>query len=194
MNIASLSIASNRNDILTRFFKTGEMRATKVVPTLSPSMDIQISSNFERYLFDAYYQQSAMICDLMNRFKNKGKFVVEPEILARAQSNFQALRADDTLTLATMAIWHQQHNITLDPHTAVGVYVASHLRNFSNITGPIVTLATAHPAKFPDSVARATGHRPELPPHLSAIMTLPEHMSVLPADPQKLKDFILAHR
>jgi threonine synthase len=175
-----LVIGSNRNDILTRFLHSGLMHTTQVVPTLSPSMDIQVSSNFERLLFELNHRDGGMTAEQMHRFRATGALTVEPDQYDELCSLFVGSRLDDDQTTAEMARVHAACGLLVDPHTAVGLGAAREHRD--DPTVPMVTLATAHPAKFPDAVERATGVRPPLPAHLADLLTLPERTVELPND------------
>ena len=167
-----LIVASNQNDILTRFFEFQSMNATAVHPTLSPSMDIQVSSNFERLLFEMNDRDGAVTASQLARFRELGTMSVEPDQFAQwIAPTFRAGRASDHDTLATMRSVFENTGMQIDPHTAVGVKVA---RECAEEGVPMLTLATAHPAKFPDAVERATGERPALPEHLANLFDLPE--------------------
>lgn len=183
-----LSIATNRNDILTRFFETGEMKAEDTHASLSPSMDIQISSNFERYLFDLLDRDAEKLRGLMQQFGETGNFSLPHELMKKACGDFSARRTDDSETLETIQKIHKETGYILDPHTAVGIKAA--LKISKTAKGPVVTLATAHPAKFPDAVEKATGTRPALPDHLSDLLSRPEKFDILPNDLQKIQEFI----
>ncbi|MCL2104957.1 MAG: threonine synthase [Kiritimatiellaeota bacterium] len=173
--IDKLVLATNENDILTRYFNTGVYSLGDVSPTLSPSMDIQVSSNFERYLFYLSGENAATLRDWMTTFKTTG--TLEPGVANHAC--FVAGRGDTAMTLATIKTYWEQYRYLLDPHTAVGVAVAEHFR--SDIA-PMICLATAHPAKFGDAVVRATGGDLAHHPILDALMHLPTRMDVIPAD------------
>jgi threonine synthase len=178
--IERLVVASNTNDILTRFAATGEMAVAGVVPTLSPSMDIQVSSNFERLLFDLMDRDGAAVAQAMDRFKQSGRFAVSEARLARFRAAFQGARYDDAQTLAEIRRTERETGMLLCPHTAIGLAAA---RDAETDPGrPTVALATAHPAKFPDAVAQATGQRPPLPERLADLYDRPEAYTVLPAD------------
>ena len=179
-----LVVATNENDILTRFFDSGEMKAAGVVPTMSPSMDIEISSNFERYLFDLLGRDPEALNTLMSTFKDTGTF----SLPGHKSDAIKAFRTDETQTLATIRRVHAETGYTLDPHTAVGVHAA--LQIAEDEEGPIVALATAHPAKFPDAVEKATGARPALPLHLSDLFDKEEHMTKQPNDLKTVQNFV----
>ncbi len=182
--IERLIVGSNTNDILTRFFDSGAMVAHGVVPTLSPSMDIQVSSNFERLLFEMNGRDGGLTEEQLARFRAVGRLEVEPDQRAAWLAPvFRAARAHDADTVATMAALHRDVGLLIDPHTAVGVHAARQLMAAGD-TGdtPVITLATAHPAKFPDAVERATGVHPPLPAHLADLFERTERTRVLPND------------
>ena len=186
--IERLVVASNRNDILARFFATGVMETRAVEPSLSPSMDIQISSNFGRLLSDLYDGDGAAVAGLMRAFRQDKRLEVEEPRWRRALEIFSGFRADDAETLASIAAVHDETGELIDPHTAVGVAAAKARAGDPSL--PMVALATAHPAKFPDAVERATGIRPALPSHLADLMTREETMTVLLNDIEAVKDFV----
>ncbi len=186
-----LVVATNENDILTRFFESGEMKASGVKPTNTPSMDIEISSNFERYLFDLLGRDSAALSELMMQFKVRGAFAVSDEKITQARQDFTAFRASEEEVLATIKTTFESTGYCLDPHTAVGVKVAHDLMD--TIAGPIVALATAHPSKFPDAVEQATGTRPALPDHLSDLFDKDEIMTTQPNTLKTVQDFVRKH-
>ncbi|MCB9982629.1 MAG: threonine synthase [Rhodospirillales bacterium] len=185
-----LVVATNENDILTRFFESGQMKASGCVATITPSMDIEISSNFERYLFDLLDRDAGALAAMMRRFKDTGHFEVSPEQLARARKDFTAGRTDQSETLATIRRVYEDTGYILDPHTAVAMKVA--LDVAPEVDGPVVTLATAHPAKFPDAVERAVGVRPALPEHLADLFDRKERLNELPNDITVVQDFVRA--
>ena len=186
--VGRLVVASNENDILTRFFESHSMRATGVHPTLSPSMDIQVSSNFERLLFEMNGRDGAVTREQLTRFRDKGTMSIEPDQYETwIAPSFRAGRASDHDTLATIRSVYESTGMQIDPHTAVGVKAArENLRDGV----PMVTMATAHPAKFPDAVERATGVRPQLPGHLADLLTRPERTITLPNDLSAVQKFV----
>lgn len=193
--IARLVVGTNSNDILTRFFDSGVMSAAAVVPTISPSMDIQVSSNFERLLFDLTGRDGAAVASTLGEFTATGRFAVPSAQLDAARALFDAYRADEAQTSATMAgIWRAT-GVLIDPHTAVGVHAAQQARAAGAIAAdvPLVALACAHPAKFPDAVAAATGVRPALPPHLADLYQREERVTVLPNDVAAVQRFVRRH-
>lgn len=189
--VSRLIVATNANDILHRFYTTGRMERRGVVPTISPSMDIQISSNFERLLFDLYGRDGAAVAATMKHFRDKGPFDLSPDIMAQLSSVFASGRKDDAETTAIIRDIYRRYDYVLDPHTAVGIGVAQDWKR-ARPDDVMVTLATAHPAKFPDAVKAATDVAPELPAHLSGLMTRPERYDVLPANLGKVQDYIRA--
>ena len=180
LSIARLIVASNRNDVLPRFFENGELRLAEVVPTLSPSMDIQLPSNFERLLYELYGRDGAGVAATMDRFRRDGVVAVGGERLDAARAVFAGHRVDDAETTAAIAEIYRDTGELVDPHSAIGIAAARAARR--DDSAPVVALATAHPAKFPEAVADATGVRPALPPHLEDLFERPERLSVLAND------------
>ncbi len=178
--VARLLVATNSNDILARFFTTGIYGRGTVVPTISPSMDIQIASNFERLLLAIEAGSGERVRARMQGFQQSGAMELEGEPLEALGRLFTAGRASEEETKATIAATREATGDLVDPHTAVGLAVASRLRPDRAI--PLVTLATAHPAKFPDAVEAATGIRPNLPPAYADLMDRPERSTALPND------------
>lgn len=196
-DIGPLVIGSNHNDVLTKFFETGEMQPNVVIPSLSPSMDIQISSNFERYLFECFDRDSAKLKDVMNQFKSTGKFKVSDALLQRARADFHAIRCSDDDTIQTIRTFYSATGIIIDPHTAVGLYALnnapiSKAANPEYFCGPKVAMACAHPAKFPDVIERAIGVRPSLPEILSDLMSRPEKFITMSNDYLTFKQALLS--
>jgi len=186
--IGRLVVASNNNDILTRFFASGEMKPEGVSATLSPSMDIQISSNFERLLYDLCDGDANRVRALMEDLKNKGSFALTEAQWTQAHERFVAGKATDEETLSYIAGVHRTYGYILDPHTAVGVKVAhDHL---ANLPKPIICLATAHPAKFPETIERAIGFAPSVPPKTAALIAKPERLTVLDAQTESIAAYI----
>jgi len=191
--IERLIVASNQNDILTRFFEEGAMRRESVNPSLSPSMDIQVSSNFERLLFELLGRDGAKTASVMADFAATGSFALTEEVMTSARNMFSAYRLDDAGTLAEIAATNAQDGMVLDPHSAVGVSAARRAVADGTVPAgiPVVALACAHPAKFQDAVAKATGARPALPPHLADLMQRPERKHLVGNDASKVKALIL---
>jgi threonine synthase len=172
--IDQLVIATNRNDILTRWAGSGSLVAEEVVPTLSPSMDIQVSSNHERLLFELLGRNGARTAEVLGRFRGLGAVEVPRD------PRFDAASVSDQETLGVIREVHEATGVLLDPHSAVGVSAARAVRRDPAV--PMVCLATAHPAKFPDAVEQATGIRPALPERLADLLDREERFDVLPAD------------
>jgi threonine synthase len=186
--VEKLIIGSNRNDILTRFFESGEMKAAEVEPSLSPSMDIQVSSNFERFLFDLLGRDGSAVRAKMESFKQSGSFTLDEKQMKEAKAIFEARRCSDAQTIIMMAECYKETGYMIDPHTAVGLFAAWAAERDLKI--PLVALACAHPAKFPDAVEKATGIRPPLPSHLADLYDRKEIVTVLPNDLGKLQAFV----
>ena len=189
--IGRLLIASNTNDILSRLIETGELAAHDVTPTLSPSMDIQISSNLERLLFELFDGDGAATAALLGQFRAEGRAGLSAEQHRRMRAEFAGDRLDDAETLDVMGRVHAESQMFIDPHTAVGVGVAQRCRRPQEL---VVSLATAHPAKFPEAVERATGRTPEPPPALAAVADRPERCASLPNRVDAVKDFVRSVR
>ncbi len=184
--IEKLVIATNQNDILDRAMKAGEYRTTGVKPSISPSMDIQVSSNFERALFDALGRDGAAVRGLMDSLKQGGGFAIPGPAMAALRGTFASGRCDEAETQATIKAALAATGEVLCPHSAVGVKVAkAHLGQT-----PMITLATAHPAKFPDAVQAATGTRPVLPDRMGDLFARPERVTRVPNDLDALKSLI----
>ncbi|GGI29998.1 threonine synthase [Bradyrhizobium guangdongense] len=188
--VRTLRIAANVNDILARTLKTGIYEVREVHATASPSMDIQISSNFERLLFEAGRRDAPAVRRLMEQLKQSGRFVLPDAMLAAIREEFDAGRADETETAAAIrAAWREAGEL-VDPHTAVALAVAD--RDTTDTTVPNIVLSTAHPAKFPDAVEAACGQRPHLPAWLEGLMTKSEHLKVMKNDQSEVERFVLS--
>jgi threonine synthase len=185
-----LIVATNINDILSRALRSGDYSRGTVHPTISPSMDIQVSSNFERLLFDLYDGDGNRIRQLMDDFSATGKLAIGNQQIAAASRLFVADKVDEDETRATIAHVLKHSDTLIDPHSAVGVAAGRRLRTGADV--PLVTLATAHPAKFPDAVDAASGVYPGLPPHLADLMERPERYEILPNDLKSIQDHISA--
>jgi len=179
-----LIIATNRNDILDRFFRTREYSARPVEPTQSPSMDIQVASNFERFLYAQYGGDGARVAGKMAEFARDGSFRYDSDDLGAAP--FSSFAASEAATREEIARVYAETGLVIDPHTAVGTAAARALAP----AGPVVALATAHPAKFPDAVERAIGLRPALPPRLADLMEREERCVTLPNDLAAVQAYI----
>ena len=189
--VERLAVATNVNDILTRVLASGRYKLDDVVATMSPSMDIQISSNFERVLFDALERDADAVSGLMQDLGTRGGFSLPQGVLDVLRHDFDAARADEQQTLAEIKATYEETGEVVDPHTAVGLSVARSLRLADG--APVVTLATAHPAKFPDAVNRAVGFEPKLPPHLADLYERRERFEILPNSVEEVRAYVEAH-
>ncbi len=189
--IEQLIIGSNKNDILTRFFETGKMQQSGTQASLSPSMDIQISSNFERFLFEASGRDAALINNLMDSFATEKSFSVSDELYAACKSHFSAHRLDDNETKAQIKHWHQQTGEVIDPHSAIGLAAAQARRSSNKV--PVVCMGTAHPAKFADAVAPTIEAQVELPARLAKVMQKEEHFTRIENDLSQVQAFVREH-
>lgn len=191
LKIGRLVVATNHNDILYRFFKTGEMAIDRVIPSYSPSMDIQVSSNFERFLFDLTGRDPRIVSHLMDGFKQRGNFRVTTADHIKAGSVFATGRASNSQTVSTIKSIYDETGLVIDPHTAVGLHVARELADASSLPpGPIIALACAHPSKFPDTIHKALSFSPPLPESLRPILTLPERITPIRNDLGIVKNYI----
>ena len=191
--IDPLVLGTNENDILARYLERGEMTVAPVVASLSPSMDIQVASNFERLLFELKGGSGAAVAADLGAFRKTGRLPADEQAWRAARRQFAGHRADDGETLTTIAETYKQTGLLIDPHTAIGVAAArAELRRASAAT-PTIALATAHPAKFPDAVARAAGIRPPMPAALAEIMDRRERITTLPNDAGAVARYVRAH-
>ncbi|HSC76563.1 MAG TPA: threonine synthase [Pseudomonadales bacterium] len=189
--IAQLIIATNRNDILHRFMSGNKLEKTELMHTLSPSMDIMISSNFERMLFELHDRDGAAIDKLMADFKN-GAVSIDASRFAKARELFASLAVDDVQTCKTIADVLAESEYLLDPHSAIGVEAARQCKQSKTL--PVITLATAHPAKFPEAVRKAGYLQdPPLPLHMKDLFEREERCAVLPKDLQAVQQFMTAN-
>jgi len=186
--VSQLIVGSNRNDILTRFFEQGAMEIRAVEPSLSPSMDIQVSSNFERLLFDVFGRDGSRVEAAMRHFRAEGRLTLEASDWEALRRLFSGHRVDDPATERAIAEVYRASGELLDPHTAIGVAAGRARRNDPAI--PVIALATAHPAKFPDAVERATGVRPKLPARLHDLLEREEKYSLIDNDLTSVEAFV----
>jgi threonine synthase len=187
LDIDRLVIATNENDIMDRTLKTGSYMITGVHATQSPSMDIQVSSNFERLVYLANNGDTPAVRAHMESLKQSGQFTLQADAIKSIRDEFDSGATSEAETAATIAQVLKDTGELLDPHTAVGYAVAQK----TSTSSPMITLATAHPAKFPDAVLKASGVRPNLPQRLSHLMNAKESFTILPNSAQAVKDFIL---
>src|SRR5450631_2201049 len=188
--IDRLVIATNVNDILARTLATGTYELREVAPTISPSMDIQVASNFERILFDVYDRDARPVRALMASLAQSRRFVLSAHALAGLRTVFSADRADQDEAAASIRTVLRESGHFIDPHTAVGVAVAE--KETRDPAIPMVVLGTAHPAKFPDAMLAACGIRPPLPDWLADLCERPERVTLLPADQAQVERHILS--
>ena len=185
--VADFVVASNANDILTRFVNHGDMSMRPVVQTSSPSMDIQVSSNFERLLFEMNDRQGPRTAEQLIRFRETGRLDVADDVRARwIGGQFRAARFDDDAVAAEIGRVYEASGVLIDPHTACATAAGRALAG----AHPVVTMATAHPAKFPEAVERATGVRPALPDHLADLCERPERTELLANDLVVVEDYV----
>ncbi len=184
--MAGLVVATNANDIMARALNEGVYARGAVHRTLSPSMDIQVASNFERALFEASGRDAAWLRTAMAAFAREGRLVMPAPVREALRKSYAAARTDDAATIATIASIYRETGHLVDPHTAVALAAAG------GLGAPVVVLSTAHPAKFPDAVRAATGQIPPLPPRLKDVLDRPEKMDVLSTDRALVRAFIAA--
>jgi threonine synthase len=189
--IDRLVIATNSNDILTRTLASGDYFVETVQPTQSPSMDIQVSSNFERLLFEAHGRDAGAVCRLMAGLRQREGFTIEPGPLHAMRAEFDAFSVAEAETTREIARSWRETGYLADPHTAVGLCAARQAKVHAS-GSPLVVLGTAHPAKFPAAIERATGMRPDLPGHLAGLFERQEKISILPNDQSEIERFIRA--
>ena len=185
--INKIIVATNKNDILDRVFKTGVYKSDSVSKTLSPSMDIQVASNFERLLFDLLNNDTKEVRKLMNNLSNKGHFNLEKKILTRISKDFASRAVADSDTIATINHFYNEREIVLCPHSAIGVRVA---KDFIETGETVISLETAHQAKFKETVERALEVSIPIPPALEPIMEKQESVSVIPPNKHKVAEEI----
>ena len=190
--IERLVIGTNRNDILARYFASGCMSLAAVEPSLSPSMDIQVSSNFERLLFELKGRNGASVAEAMQDFRRTGTLPKDDQAWRAARRLFSAHKVDDTETMKTIAETYSRSGALIDPHTAVAV-AAARAETAAAEGTPVVALGCAHPAKFPEAVERSTGLRPELPPLLADLFEKRERIVVLPNELGAVRNFVRGH-
>lgn len=180
--IKRLGVAVNMNDIMKRVLATGVYKPSAAAPTSSPSMDIQVASNFERLLFEAFNRDHAALSDLMAGFEREGAMTLPPETRAAIAADFCAESASEAEVAEKIRSMQMNAGLLVDPHTAVGLVALDKLRRGGKITGRAICLATAHPAKFPEAVERASSVHPALPARYSGLMSAREQMVAAPAE------------
>jgi len=188
--IRRLVLATNANNILTRFVNDGDYSIGEVHPTLSPSMDIQVASNFERYLYYLYGQDPLRVRHALAAFARTGTLQFSADERRQVAAEFRSASVDDAAIIDEIRDFYQATGYVLDPHTAVGVRAG---RSLSGDGVPMVCLATAHPAKFPDAVHRAIGRHPERPASLDGLEERPRRCETIDADVMAVKEFVERH-
>jgi len=188
--IRHLILATNENNILARFVQRGDYSIGAVAQTFSPSMDIQLASNFERYLYYLHDEQSGRVRDAMAELSTSGRLSFSATELATVGRDFLALAVDNAQTIQTIRAFHAKTGYVLDPHTAVGVHAGQEL---SDGETPVVCLATAHPAKFGDAVLQAIGQDPARPASLTGIESQEKRCEIIDADTSAIKNYLAAH-
>jgi threonine synthase len=186
--VAKLIVATNVNDILHRALAEGDYSVGTVTPTAAPSMDIQVSSNFERLLFDLHGRDGAALAGSMRGFESTKTLTLTPQMRSEAARLFTSTRIDAEDMAMAMRAAAEKSNMLIDPHTAIGLAAAHGADLPADV--PVVTLATAHPAKFPDAVERATGQRPHLPLRIGDLFEREERYDVLPATLDAIEGFV----
>lgn len=189
--VAKLVVATNANDILHRAIGEGDYSSAGVQATSSPSMDIQVASNFERLLFEVLGRDADKLRAEMTAFQETGAMRIGDNTLAAIREDFMSFATGEDETAAEIARHYREHGALIDPHTAVARVAARKLRETGALSGKIVTLSTAHPAKFPEAVEKAAGVRPVLPPRYSDLFERPEYLATAPADVDAVKALIV---
>ncbi|QDH15696.1 threonine synthase [Oecophyllibacter saccharovorans] len=188
--VRRLCVGSNQNDILTRFLLNNDMSMRNVEPSLSPSMDIQVSSNFERLLFEMLDRDAARCSAIVKEFRATGHMAVPHDAWQAMRDVFEGAAFDDDQTLEAMKTFYDQAGYLADPHTAIGLATGARFREAGI---PMIAAATAHPAKFPDAVRQATGLEPSLPPHLADLFSRPERCTRRPGEVAAIEEAVRAH-
>jgi len=190
--ISNLICGSNQNDILTRFFNNGVMERKNVNPSFSPSMDIQVSSNFERLLFEILDRDAIKVKQEMYNFKKNGIFSIPKETMLKVNNLFSAYMISNNETLDIIKNTFENYNYILDPHSAIGFGSARKALDEKIISSstPIISLACAHPSKFPDVIKKAINIKPQLPDHLKELMVSKEYFKVIGDDTKFIKNYL----
>jgi threonine synthase len=186
--IRRLIIGTNRNNAVVRFFETGRLSIDRVVPTITPAMDIQVPSNLERLLFDMHDQDGEAVRHMMDRFAERGQVEIGAANLRQVQDFVKGSWFDESAIRHTLADVFEKRALLVDPHTAVGIAAARAAEREEDI--PVICVGTAHPAKFPDAVEAATGVRPPLPGRLADLLNRKETMTILPPDRVEIEAYV----
>lgn len=188
--IERIVVCSNENDILTRFFENGVMKKQGVRQTVTPSMDIEVSSNFERFLFDLLDRDGHQVTELMRQLLENGQFEVNPDTLERARGHFDAIRVDQQETCEAIARLYSETGTIIDPHSAVALSAADQFE--ADSSNPLVVISTAHPAKFPDTIERSVSTDVMIPAQLAGLLDKPERYRRISNNTDELKKLMLA--
>lgn len=191
--IHKLGVAVNSNDIMRRAIETGEYAPSSTTPTSSPSMDIQVASNFERLLYESLGQDAAVLRNLMQYFEHDGRMTLPDAVRNYIARDFSAERADEVEVADMIRTVFEHSGMLIDPHTAVGLVALGKMRDRGDVEGPAISLATAHPAKFPEAVKAASGVNPELPARYGDLMSRDERMLIAASDVRAIREIILKH-
>ena len=187
--VDQLYLVTNANDILHRTITSGKMETTSVEQTYSPSMDIQVSSNFERQIFECLGRNSNSLKDIMNSFSKTGRYTFSTEVVKNLQDIFNSYSVSNAQVLETIKNFNEKYNYLADPHTATGLYVL----NGEQSNNPLVSLACAHPAKFGDAIKIATGSKPSFPEKLKNVFDKEEKFTILKNNTEDIKKYILKY-
>lgn len=186
--VEKLIVATNNNDILHRFFQSNDYRKDELHQTLSPSMDIMVSSNFERLLFDMHNRDGIAMAELMSNFQETGSIRVNEQTWQEIKTLFDSSRSDDQQVCDTISSLHRKTGYLADPHTATAIRATEELELAQET--PVVTLATAHPVKFPEAIIKAELDTPALPDHMADLLEREERYTILENDLTILKTYI----
>ena len=186
--IEKLIVATNENDILERVINTGEYKPSKTKSSLSPSMDVQVASNFERLLFDVLHEDDKQVSIFMNDLKFKGSFSLNEEQVATIKKNFSAKKINDKETIEIIKSFSKEHNFVIDPHTATAVGASKNIKDGSEI----VILCTAHPYKFLETIKMATSQEVDIPKQIAHLMDKKENYDILENRINDVKSYILS--
>lgn len=189
--VDTLCVSVNRNDILRRALETGRYEPMTAHATTSPSMDIQVASNFERLIFEAAGRDASRVNSLMEALSRNGAFDLPDDVLEAMRKDFFSMRIDEEENAATIRSIYAEQGMLIDPHSAVAVASARRARKEGLLSGPAISLATAHPAKFPDAVFAGAGARPDLPAHLRGLLDRPERFVEASPETAAVREIIL---
>jgi threonine synthase len=187
--IKNLHVVTNQNDTLHKIIQLGQMKINNVMQTYSPSMDIQVASNFERQIYESLHQNSEAVKNIMQTFKNDQEYQFDEKILKSFQDIYDSTSVSNETTIETIKLFYEKYNYLADPHTATGLSVLNDREK--SVSHSLISLACAHPAKFGEAIKKATGKDPELPKEIENIFDKDEKMTILPNSSDEIKSFIL---